>query len=103
MSMRSPLGYTIPEETARIARAASPKSNLYMEIQAELGMLYTNPQFAALFPPTGKPAEDPARLALTLVMQTIEGLPDRQAADVVRVRCYLVQRLYYERVSPLHF
>lgn len=30
MSMRSPLGYMVPEETARVARAAFPKGNLYM-------------------------------------------------------------------------
>ncbi len=55
-------------------------------MQAELGMIYTNPQFASLFSATGQPAEDPARLARILVMQTIEGLSDRQAADAVRGR-----------------
>jgi transposase len=84
MSIQSPLGYQVPDETVRVARAAFPKGNLYMEMQAELGMIYTNPQFAALFSPTGQPAEDPARLALILVMQALEGLPDRQTADAVR-------------------
>src|SRR5215216_4263228 len=86
MSMQSPLGYGIPEETARVAQAAFPKGNLYMQMQAELGMIYTNTQFASLFSSPGQSAEDPARLALILVMQELEGLSDRQAADAVRSR-----------------
>ena len=86
MSMRSPLVYQISDETVRVATAAFPKGNVYMAMQAELGMLYTNPQVATLFSPTGQPAEDPARLALILVMQALEGLSDRQAADAVRSR-----------------
>lgn len=86
MSLHSPLGYIVPEQTARVAQAAFPKGNLYMQMQAELGLLYSNRQFAHLFSSTGQPAEDPARLALILVMQTIEGLPDRQTADAVRAR-----------------
>jgi transposase len=86
MSLHAPLAYAIPEETARLARAAFPKGHLFMQMRDELGPIYTNPQFAALFSPTGQPAEDPARLALILVMQFVEGLPDRQAADAVRGR-----------------
>jgi transposase len=43
-------------------------------------------QFAALFPRRGKPAEAPGRLALATVLQFVEGLSDRQAADAVRGR-----------------
>lgn len=86
MSLRSPLVYTVPAETIRVAQSAFPKGNLYLDMQAELGMLYLNPQFAPLFSHTGQPAADPARLALILVMQAIEGLSDRQAADQVRRR-----------------
>jgi transposase len=42
--------------------------------------------FAHLFPNDGHPAEDPARLALVLIMAFAEGLSDRQAADGVRSR-----------------
>jgi transposase len=86
MSLRSPLAYQIPEETARVARAAFPKGNLVMHLQDHFGMLYSNPQFTSLFSSTGRPAEAPARLALVLVLQFIEGFPDRQAADAVRSR-----------------
>jgi len=78
--------YCIPEETARVARAAFPKGNPYMRMHDELGPIYSNPMFAHLFPDTGQPAQDPARLALVLIMAFAEGLSDRQAADSVRSR-----------------
>jgi|SRR5579862_4326897 len=52
----------------------------------ELGSLFTDAQFSDLFPPQGQPAEAPWRLALVVVMQFAENLPDRQAADAVRSR-----------------
>ena len=48
--------------------------------------IYTNDQFTALFPRRGKHAEAPGRLALATVLQFVEGLSDRQAADAVRGR-----------------
>lgn len=100
MSMQSPLGYQVPDETARIARAAFPTDNLYIEMQAQLGMIYSNPQFAALFSLTGQPAQDPARLALILVMQALEGLADRQTADAVRARIDWKYALALELTDP---
>src|SRR6266496_4208511 len=100
MSLRSPLGYAIPEETIRVARAAFPKSTLVMQVRDELGPLYTNAQFAALFSDTGQPAEDPARLALVLVLQFLEGLSDRQAADAVRDRIAWKYALALELTDP---
>jgi transposase len=76
----------VPEETKRIARAAFPKGNLYMQMRDELGIMYVDEDFAALFATVGQPAETPWRLALVLVMQFIENLTDRQAADAVRGR-----------------
>jgi transposase len=52
----------------------------------ELGTLYADNDFAALFPTRGQPAEAPWRLALVTVMQFAENLTDRQAADAVRGR-----------------
>ncbi len=86
MSLRAPLVYSIPEETARVARAAFPKGNPYMRMRDTLGPIYTNPEFAHLFPKTGQPAEAPAHLALVTVMQFAEGLSAAQAATAVRAR-----------------
>src|SRR5258706_12751808 len=76
----------VPEETARIAQAAFPKGNMYMTLRDELGILYEDEDFVALFPAVGQPAETPWRLALVVVMQFMENLTDRQAADAVRGR-----------------
>jgi transposase len=68
-------------------QAAFPKGNLYVDLRAEFGALYDDQLFADLYPPLGRPVDvAPWRLALVMVMQYIEGLTDRQAADAVR-RC----------------
>jgi transposase len=51
-----------------------------------LGVVYTDEQFAGLFPRRGQPALAPWRLALVSVLQFAEDLSDRQAADAVRGR-----------------
>src|SRR5207253_10472315 len=63
------------------------KGTLYVDLRAEFGTLYTDQLFTDLYPPAGRPVEVPPwRLALVMVMQYMEGLTDRQAADAVR-RC----------------
>jgi transposase len=57
-----------------------------MLMRDELGALYTDLDFVALFAVRGRPAETPWRLALILVFQFAEGLSDGQAADAVRSR-----------------
>ena len=76
----------VPEETARVARAAFPKGNPYLTMRDQFGSLFQHAQFASLFPLCGQPALAPWRLALVLILQFGEGLSDRQAADAVR-RC----------------
>src|SRR5437773_713195 len=86
MSLHPQATYPIPEETQRVARAAFPRGNVYMQVADRLGTIYHDAQFAALFPTRGQPAEAPGRLALVTILQFAEGLSDRQAADAVR-RC----------------
>jgi len=76
----------VPEETARIARAAFPKGNIYLRLRDEIGSLYTDETFADLFPTHGQPAEAPWRLAVITVLQVAEALSDRQTAEAVRAR-----------------
>jgi transposase len=57
-----------------------------MQMRDTLGTLYTNAQFADLYPHVGQPAEHPWRLALVTLMQFSENLTDRQAAEAVRGR-----------------
>ena len=87
MSLRPEPLPPIPDVTAAAVRAAFPKGNLYVDLRTEFGTLYEDQLFADLYPPEGRPVEvAPWRLALVVVMQYIEGLTDRQAADAVR-RC----------------
>jgi transposase len=77
----------VPEATVAAVPAAFPKGPLSVELCAAFGPLYTDQLFADLYPPAGRPVEVASwRLALVVVMQSIEGLTDRQAADAVR-RC----------------
>jgi len=72
--------------TAQVARAAFPKGCLAIRVRDALGELFDDGQFAGLFGVRGRPAFSPARLALVSVLQFVEGLSDRQAADAVRGR-----------------
>ena len=80
-----PIG-PVPEETARIARAAYPRGTIYLQLRDEFGTIYEDADFVNLYPRRGQPAAAPWRLALVSVMQFREGLSDRQAADAVRGR-----------------
>lgn len=90
----------VPEQTARVARAAFPSSNLYMKMRDEFGVFFTDAEFADLFPRRGQPAEAPWRLALVCVMQFAEGLTDRQAAEAVRSRIDWKYALSLELEAP---
>ena len=50
----------IPEETARVARAAFPDGATAMRVRDELGTIYQDDAFADLFSTRGRPAESPA-------------------------------------------
>lgn len=76
----------VPKETARVARAAFPKGNIYMTIRDNLGSIYFDEDFTDLFSVKGQPAQSPWRLAFILVMQYMENLSDRQAAEAVKAR-----------------
>ena len=86
MSLHPQAFCAVLAETARVARAAYPKGNVYLRVRDELGTIYTDQSFAELFPKCGQPAEAPWRLLLVSLMQFAEGLSVRQAADAVRGR-----------------
>ena len=86
MSLRPQEVPPVPQETARVARAAFRKPNVYMRMRDEFGAVFADAAFAPLFPPHGQPAHAPWRLALVTIMQYAEGLSDEQAAGAVRGR-----------------
>lgn len=92
---------TVPEETAQVARAAFPKGSPYLILRDELGDIYRDSTFAALFTSSrGRPAKSPGRLALVTALQFAENLSDRQAADAVRGRIDWKYLLALELTDP---
>src|SRR5919198_282785 len=86
MSLRPHALEPVPEETARVARAAFPKGNPYLSLRDTLGTIFRDDDFATCFPLDGQPGLPPWRLALVTIMQFREHLADRQAAEAVRAR-----------------
>ena len=71
-----------------------------MRLRDALGGIYHDEQFAVLFAVRGRPAQAPWRLALVLVLQYVEGLTDRQAADAVRGRIDVMYALSLGLTDP---
>jgi len=78
--------HLVPVETARVARAAFPDGNVYLRLRDELGTLFDDSLFSAVYASEGQPVLHPWQLALVSVMQFMENLSDRQAAQAVRAR-----------------
>jgi transposase len=57
MSLKPQAVCPVPQETARVARAAYPKGNMYMQMRDVLGSIYTDEDFADLFPKEGQPTD----------------------------------------------
>jgi len=90
----------VPEDTVRVAQAAFPKGNVYLQMRDVLGVIYDDAQFLDLFAKRGRPVEAPWRLALVTVVQFAEGLSDRQAAEAVRGRIDWKYALGLELTDP---
>lgn len=86
MSLKLSAIQPVPAETARVAQAAFPKGNPYLTLRDELGPIFADSDFAALYAERGQPGLSPWRLALVLILQFREHLSDRQAALMVSSR-----------------
>src|SRR5437899_6683979 len=86
MSMKPQGLEPIPEETRLLVQRLCPKGTMVTQLRDALGPIYSDEPFAHLFPKRGRAAEAPWRLALVTVLQAIEGLTDRQAAESRRTR-----------------
>ncbi len=100
MSLQPHHLYTVPDETARLARAAFLRGNTYVRMYDALGTIFHDHLFASLFSTTGQPAAAPVRVALATILQFAEGLSDRQAADAVRSRIDWKYLLCLELTDP---
>jgi transposase len=100
MSLKPDPIQPVPEETARVARAAFRKGNPLLKLRDELGAIFADADFADLFPRLGQPGLPPWRLALVTLLQFRENLPDRQAAEAVRARIDWKYLLGLELADP---
>jgi transposase len=100
MSLHLRPAIEIPPETRRVALAAFPHGTLCLQLAEHFGALYADERFADLFPRRGQPAEAPGRLAWVIVLQFIENLSDRAAADAVRSRLDWKYLLGLELTDP---
>ena len=100
MSLHPHIIAPVPEETARVARAAFPKGHPYLTFRDALGTIFQDEDFATLFPLWGQPGLPPWRLALVTIMQFRENLADRQAAEAVRARIDWKYLLSLELTDP---
>jgi len=100
MSLHPHVIAPVPEETARVARAAFPKGHPSLPFRDALGTVFQDEDFAAVFPMNGQPGLPPWRLALVTIMQVRENLADRQAAEAVRARIDWKYLLSLELTDP---
>ncbi len=71
----------VPAAGARWCEAALPAGSVYRFLARERGRLFPPELFADLFQPTGRRSVPPSILAVVMVLQRLEGLSDREAAD----------------------
>jgi transposase len=100
MSLHPHVIEPVPEDPARVARAAFPKGHPYLTFRDALGTIFQDEDFAALFPASGQPGLSPWRLALVTLLQFRENLADRQAAEAVRARIDWKYLLSLELTDP---
>jgi transposase len=81
-----------PEPDPQIAAAIAAKypgrrpRPLAVQVRDRLGQWLEDEEFAAAFGDRGRPGWSPSRLALVTVLQRVEDLTDRPAAEAVRTR-----------------
>ena len=76
----------IPEETAKLGHELLNKNNMYRLIGDLLVNLIKDEDFADMYSSIGGSALSPVLLSLVLIFQMLEKLPDRLAAEAVRLR-----------------
>jgi Transposase DDE domain/Transposase domain (DUF772) len=71
----------LPATGARWCEAALPAGSVYRFLARERGRLFPPELFVDLFQATGRRSVPPSILAVVMVLQRLEGLSDREAAD----------------------
>ena len=72
----------LPTAGARWCEAALPEGSVYRFLARERARLFPPELFADLFEATGRRSVPPSILAVVMVLQRLEGLSDREAAEI---------------------
>jgi transposase len=86
MTLRERDVRTMPADIRAVGEQVLRADDPYRVIGEQLADLVRDVQFAALYEPTGRRSVWPSVLALVLIFQFLEDLPDREAARQVAVR-----------------
>ncbi len=78
--------WPMPEETAMVGKVILKEDSPYRLIGEKIFEKFHEGDFADLYSPEGKPGISPVILAFVTVFQFMEKLPDRQAAESLRMR-----------------
>jgi transposase len=84
LKIRSP--WPMPEETGRIGAMLLDEKSPYRLIGDKVFVKLSEEEYADLYSTEGRPGISPAILAFVTVFQFMEKLPDRQAAELLRMR-----------------
>jgi transposase len=97
MSLQAKPFPPLPVETARLAQKVfKRKGNIYLTIGDQIGTLFEDVDFGALYGADGAPAYSPNLLALAVIFQRMEDLGDQALADAIRARIDLKYALHLE-------
>jgi transposase len=86
MSLKVKAPWAMPAETAAVGKAILGEESAYRLIGEKLFDKFQEQDFIELYSVEGKPAISPVILAFVTVFQFMEKLPDRQAAESLRMR-----------------
>jgi len=79
-----PEGYILRRGHHAYGAGSVTHGHAYLTLRDALGTIFTDEDFASLFPPCSQPGLAPWRLALVTIMQFREHLADCQVAEAVR-------------------
>ena len=90
----------LPPDTADAARSVFNIENVYLSIGDQIESLFTDLNLAELDGSGGEPAKTLCLLAMVTIFQFAENMPDRQAAEALRMRTDWKYALHLSLVYP---
>lgn len=100
MPARQSIPDEIPADTNQVARTVFCQDNTYLRIGDNLHALLADTDFSGLYRSNSRPSVQPELLALVLIFQLIEGLPDDQITVNTTARIDWKYALHFGLTAP---